>query len=158
MVTDVLADAWDGVVMCMGAKALPIDSMIVGLTGSMIDMLSKGMVGFCVTVSTAVCMIVVTTAAIALELIVPFSYATDVRSGLMIDLLSGSGVVPNSDVDVLAGVDANMWASTMTALDSIPMLASSVEALVLLWEVCSCWATAAWNCVVLQAQMPSCHV
>ena len=92
-------------------------------------MLAGGILGFGVNMKCSLkCMIVVNVVnvvVIALEVAVPVSYATDVRAGMMIGVLAAAvvGVVPDSGVDVLAGVDANMWAVTTNALESIPMLA-----------------------------------
>ena len=126
------------------AEARRIDVMIVGLAGGMIVPLTWGMVGFGVNMLTEVCMIVVIVAIIASEVAVPVSYATGVRAGVMIDVLAGTAisVVPVNGISVLAGVE-NMWAVTMTALGSIPILASLEEALAFGWGACSCWPTAA---------------
>ena len=149
--------------MDMSGEAMRIGLMIAGLaagmvvplTGGAIVGLSRGMVGFSVDMCTEVRMI----AVVVLEVAVPASYAKDVRPGTMIDVLAltvigivGSGI----GVDVLAGVAARIWTATLTALEF--MLASSEEALRSGWEACSCWPTAAWNCRVSQARMPSFHV
>ena len=138
--------------MNMSAEALRIDLMIVSLTG--------GSFGFGVGMFTEVCMIVVRAAVIALKVVVPVSFTIDLRSDVTIDALAGTviGVAPDIGVHVLACADANMWEATVTALEFIPMLASSEEILLFGCEACSCWPTAACICRALQARMPSLHV
>ena len=79
--------------------------------------------------------------------------------GFVVDLFTLAdtviGVVPSITVDMLAEADANT--STMTALESITMRASSEEVLVFGRKACNFWPTTARNCT-LHARMPSCHV
>ena len=116
---DALADVCVEVSMGILAEALRIDVMIVWLSGEMIALLAWGMVDFGVDMLAEVRMIVVIVAIIVSEVPVPVSCATDVRAGAMIDdVLTGTAisVVPASDIDVLAGVDPNMWAPMTTVL------------------------------------------
>ena len=75
--------------------------------------------------------IVVFASLIALEVVVLVSFVIDLRAGRMIALLAGPLIdVPlGTGVDVLADVTANAWAASMTALEFIPTLESSEEAL-----------------------------
>ena len=145
--------------MNMSGKALRIN-LIVPLAEKVIVVLTGGMVSCGVNIFTEVCMIVLVVAVIALEDVGPVSYAIDAWAGVIIDVLAGTviGIATGISVDVSAGVDANIWAATKTALEFIPMLATSEEALLFGWEASSCCPTAVWDCRALQARIPSYHV
>ena len=69
----------------------------------------------------------------------------------MIDVLAVTAFrdVLGVSVDVLAD-DTNIRGAMMFALEWIPTLALSEEALPLAWEACSCSPTAIRNCRALQ--------
>ena len=131
---DALADVRGEVVVNMSAEVPRIGLMIVRSTGEM--------VGFGVDIFTEVCMIEVLAPVIAFEVVVPVLYAIDSRDDVMIEVLAGTVIdlAAGIGVDMLADMNTNMWAATITAVESIPipMLTSSEEALLFGWEACSC--------------------
>ena len=141
---DTLADAWDTVIIDIPETLLSIiDFEIISLAGVM--------VGFGFNVSTGARVIVLIFAFIALYVVVSVSYPRDLRAAVMIVVLMDAviGDAPRIDVDVSAD-DAKIEVATMTALEWIPALALSEEALPLAWEACSCSPTAIRNCRALQ--------
>ena len=125
---EALTDESDVVLMDMTPEAPRIDSTALGLTECVILPMIDGAVGFGVNIFTKVCMI---PAAVVSDVVVPISYATNVWSGVVIDILADA-VVGNASgigVDVLAAVDINFQAAAMTVLESKLMLAASEEAL-----------------------------
>ena len=146
-----LADVRDVILVDIAPEPLCIVRSIVGLTSWVIVPLTGKIFGFAINIPTEICMVLAVVAAIALEVIVLVSHATDVWAGVMIDIVID--VVPGIGVDVLARLDSSMCAS----LEPIPMVPSSSEALILEALSCCC-TTAAWNCRSLQARIPSCHV
>ena len=103
-------------------------------------------------------MTVVVVALIDVEDALPVSCTVGAQSGVVIDMLAVTvtGVASGLGITVVIGVDLSICAATMIALESMPILASAEEA----FRFRSCiWSSAdAWNCRVLQAWMPSCHV
>ena len=99
------------------------------------------MAGFGVGVPTEVFVFVVIVAMIASEAVVPVSHGRDGRAGVMIEVLTGTtiSVASFDGKNVSAGVDSNMLAATTTAFVSVPMLASSKEALAFRSGASSCW-------------------
>ena len=121
--------------MDIAVVALVIDLMIGGLTTrGMIVLLAGGMVVF------GGCIIAVFVSVTAWDIAIPVSYATDVRAEMTIDLFAVRviGVVPGSDIAILACVVSNMCRVTSNALESIPMLPLSEEAFCFDWAACSC--------------------
>ena len=97
------------------------------------------MADFCVDMLREVFVIVVIVSMIASEVVVPVSYATVVRSDAMIEVLTGTVTsVRSAFVNVFAGMYANMWAATLTALGSMPMPTRLEEVLTFGWGACSC--------------------
>ena len=110
--------------------------------------------------------------------VVSVSYALELRSGMsdrpvlgtdvligtlagvLVDVLVDTviGVVCDIGDDVLAGVEVSSRTIAAPALELVPMLASSEDALFVGWRACSCCPTTAKGCRALQAWMPSCHV
>ena len=74
-------------------------------------------------------------------------------AGVLVDVLVDTvvGVVSDIGDDVLAGVEVRSWAIAATALELMPMLASSEDALFVGWRACSCCPTTANGCRALQA-------
>ena len=74
---------------------------------------------------------VVLAAAIASAMIIPVSYAADVRAAAMVIVLADTvvDVVRGIVVNMPARVDARIWATAMAALVFIPMLELTKEAL-----------------------------
>ena len=68
------------------------------------------------------------------------------------------GNAPGIVIDVLADVDGNMRAASVTVLECIRMLLLLEVSFLFGCEACSCWPTAIWNCRALQPRMPSYHV
>ena len=157
-VIDVLTDLSDGILMDTAAEALCIVSSIVRLTSWVIVLLTGEIIGFGINIVPEMSTIV---AVVVLEVVVPVSCATDMRTGVIVDVLAGTviAVLPGIGLDVVARVVASILAVAMTASNSIPRLAPSEEALLLGWEALSfCCTTAAWNRRSLQTRMPSCQV
>ena len=82
----------------------------------------------------------VLTTLIALEVVMPALRAVDLRAGVTIEVSAVPifGVASDIAIDMSTDVDANMRATRVTALESIPMLSSSEEGLLFACEPCSC--------------------
>ena len=119
-----LVDVWDVVVIEMPAKELWAELAIAPLSG-------RGSGDFDISMLTALSMIVVFVALIALEV--------NLRSGVMTEMLARTVVDVTSGIcaDVSVGVDANMWPALGNALEFIYILTTSEEALISGWEACS---------------------
>ena len=82
------------------------------------------MLDFDAGTSSKMCKIMVFAVVGILELAVPTSDAIDVRAVVITNLLLGAviGVGPGTGISELADVDVEIYAATMSALESIPML------------------------------------
>lgn len=89
------------------------------------------MVGSGMNMFTETFITVVLAAAIASAMIIPVSYAADVRAAAMVIVLADTvvDVVRGIVVNMPARVDARIWATAMAALVFIPMLELTKEAL-----------------------------
>ena len=155
-VIDALDDLKNEVVMYMPDQLPRIDLTIAR---GMIVPLAGEMDAFGVNKGTGVRMLMVVLAVIGFEDVVSVPFAADMRTGVMILLaVPVFAVATDFSVTVLVDFDANKWAATTTALESITILASSKETLLFRREAFSCRPAADWNCRALQARMPSCHV
>ena len=129
--------------LCISVKFAA--GLILVVAGSIGVPLAGGTVDFGVGMPTEVLVTAEIVAMIASEAVVPVSHGINVRSGAMIGMLTVTviRVVPFSGMGVLTGADANMLTATMTAFVSVPMLASSKEALAFGSGASSCWPATA---------------
>ena len=76
-----------------------------------------------------------------------------ILAGVLVDVSVDTvfGGVSDIDDDVMAGVEVSSWAIATTALELMPLLASSEDALFVGWGARSCCPTTARGSRVLQA-------
>ena len=140
------------------AEALPIELSIEVLSGremipTLTDGMTSGKVGFGVDMLTELFLMATIVAAVALEVVLPVSHATDVQADVVIDVLAGTpiGVVSGIGVDMFASVNTIMWSAFATTLKFIPMSALIEEALPFGCAACRCSPITTCNCCALQA-------
>ena len=79
------------------------------------------------------------------------SHAVDVRARAMIGVMAGSVASCAHGINIdLLDEDANIWAATSTALESVPTLPPRETALVF-GSGCCCWPRAVWDWRAFQA-------
>ena len=103
------------------------------------------MIDFGVGIPTEVFVTAEIVAMIVSEAVVPVSHGIDLWSCVMIEVLTGTVIsaVPFDGENVPTDADANTWAVMTIAFSSVPILASSKEALAFGSGASSCWPATA---------------
>ena len=108
-------------------------SVELRVTLALIDEVIDGLLGGIVGANTDMLMEVSLVAAAFVAITLAVVMVVAMRAGTIVDLLTG--------VVMDAGVDVDTWPFAIIALEFMPMLTPSDEALPFGWGACSCWPT-----------------